>query len=95
MSNDDLSEKEYTVKLICLADECPVGRENAECPLSAAREMPFGEKVQWVNGLSSQEKKEMYRYHVTCFSKKRGCSSCAGCGDSDDREGSKGGKAGE
>ena len=83
MSNDDLSEKEYTVKLICLADECPVGGKNPECPLSAAREMPFGEKLQWVKGLSIQEKKEMYRYHVNCFSKKRGCSSSEDCGDSE------------
>ncbi|MCI5137705.1 MAG: hypothetical protein D3922_04650 [Candidatus Electrothrix sp. AR1] len=84
MSNDDLSEKEYTVKLICLADGCPIGRKNAECPLSAAREMPFGEKLQWVEGLSTQEKKEIYSYHVNCFSKKKGCSSCKDSGDSEE-----------
>ncbi|WP_339135732.1 MAG: hypothetical protein WGN25_18740 [Candidatus Electrothrix sp. GW3-4] len=83
MSNDDLSEKEYTVKLICLADECPIGRKNPECPLRAAREMPFGEKVQWVGSLSCQEKKEIYRYHVNCFSHKKGESSCE---DEKDRE---------
>ncbi|MCI5142068.1 MAG: hypothetical protein D3909_10175 [Candidatus Electrothrix sp. ATG1] len=76
MSNNDLSEKEYTAKLICLADECPIGRKNAECPLSVAREMSFGDKLHWVEGLSNQEKKEIYRYHVNCFSKKGGCSSC-------------------
>ncbi len=80
MSNDDLSKKGYTAKLICLAGECPIGRKNAECPLSAAREMPFGEKVQWMEGLSDQEKKEIYRYHINCFSKKKGCSSCKNCG---------------
>lgn len=74
MSND-LSEKEYKAKLICLADECPIGRQNAECPLSAAREMSFGEKLHWVEGLTSEEKKEIYRYHVNCFShNKGGCS---------------------
>ena len=76
MSNNDLSEKEYTIKLICLADECPIGRKNTECPLNRARKMPFGEKLQWVAGLSTQEKKEIYRYHINCFSKKGGCSSC-------------------
>ena len=76
MSDNELSEEEYTAKLICLADECPIGRKNAECPLSAAREMPFGEKVHWVEKLSSHEKKEIYRYHVTCFSKKGGCGAC-------------------
>jgi hypothetical protein len=76
MGQDNLEEDDYTAKLICLADECPIGKENAECPLSAAREMPFGEKLHWVAGLSAQEKKEMYRYHVNCFSKKKGCSCC-------------------
>ena len=46
-----------------------------ECPLRSAREMAFSEKLHWVAGLSSQEKKEIYRYHVSCFSKKGGCSS--------------------
>ncbi|WPD23462.1 MAG: hypothetical protein SD837_02615 [Candidatus Electrothrix scaldis] len=76
MSDDELSEEEYTAKLICLADECPIGRKNRECPLNTVRTLPFGDRVHWVTGLSTQEKKEIYRYHVTCFSKKGGCSSC-------------------
>ncbi|MCI5165036.1 MAG: hypothetical protein D3903_02835 [Candidatus Electrothrix sp. GM3_4] len=92
MSNGDVSEKGYTAKLICLAAECPIGRKNAECPLSAAREMPFGEKVQWVKGLSDQEKTEIYRYHVSCFSKKKGYESCEGCGSCEDRGNSEDGE---
>lgn len=75
MSNEELSEEEYTAKLICLTDQCPIGRNNAECPLNTVRMLPFGDRVHWVAGLSTQEKEEIYRYHITCFSKKGGCSS--------------------
>ncbi len=74
MGKNEFEEEDYTAKLICLADECPIGNKNAECPLSAARTMPFSKKMHWVAGLSSQEKQEIYRYHVNCFSKKKGCS---------------------
>lgn len=75
MSDDDLSEEEYTAKLICLTDQCPIGRKNSECPLNTVRMLSFDDRVHWVTGLSTQEKKDIYRYHVTCFSKKGSCCS--------------------
>ncbi len=69
MTNNTLSSDEYDAKLISLTEACPVGRKNPSCPMSVARKKNFSEKLEWVNSLTPQEKKEIYEYHIKCFSR--------------------------
>ncbi|MCI5145369.1 MAG: hypothetical protein D3923_07505 [Candidatus Electrothrix sp. AR3] len=69
MANAEFSEEEYNAKFIGLADECPIHRLDPTCPLTDMRKMKFKQKLQWLRSLPLEKKKELYQYHIVCFSK--------------------------
>ena len=45
---------------------CPAGRRNPDCPISAIQNLSFGERVEWYDGLSLDEKKLLEEHHQNC-----------------------------
>jgi hypothetical protein len=49
-----------------LAFDCPYFDRQDDCPLKEMEQLPFKEKVNWLNGLSNERKKEMVEKHISC-----------------------------
>jgi hypothetical protein len=45
---------------------CPHLDRKDDCPLKAIEQLPFFQKVLWINGLSKEEKGVILEHHNTC-----------------------------
>jgi len=49
-----------------LAYECPNRRRKDNCPFKEIDSLSFGEKVDWIDGLSGARRKSIWEHHVDC-----------------------------
>ena len=61
-----LSLHSDTLTLYGLAYACPHIDRKSDCPLKAIEQLPFKQKVLWINGLSKEEKGIILEHHNTC-----------------------------
>jgi hypothetical protein len=60
------------IDLYGLAYECPCRKRTETCPLKDVEMLSFREKVEWINGLSEEEKRSIWNQHKVCFEINRG-----------------------
>jgi hypothetical protein len=65
--------KQIRAMVVGLVFECPLGGNPDDCMCHAVREMPAGERFEWVNQLSDDDCLELYRKHSLCLEKKVCC----------------------
>lgn len=54
--------------IVNLLAGCPIGEANPDhCPLHAARNLPLDEALDWVAGLSTDDKAFLLQYHRCCL----------------------------
>ena len=56
-----------TLTLYGLAYACPHNDREGDCHLKAIEQLPFKQKVLWINRLSKDEKETILEHHKACF----------------------------
>ena len=49
-----------------LAFDCPYFDRQVDCPLKEIEQLPFKEKVNWINSLSKERKQKLIEKHKIC-----------------------------
>lgn len=69
----NLDAKQLRAMVVGLAFECPLGGNPSDCMCHSIREMPAGERFEWVKRLSDDECLDLFRKHSLCLEKKTCC----------------------
>ncbi len=54
--------------------ECPYGRRLPDCPVKQVENKPFGEKYEWFESHTKQEKDSIVAHHQQCSAKRAPCN---------------------
>ncbi len=58
--------KTEDIDLYGFAYNCPSFHRLNDCPFKQVKQLPFKQKVLWINGLSKEEKEIILEYHKAC-----------------------------
>jgi len=70
-----LEVKQVRALIVGLVFECPLGGNPDDCMCHTIREMPAGERFDWVKRLSDDDCSELFRKHTLCLEKKVCCAT--------------------
>ena len=62
--------KTADIDLYGFAYNCPSVHRINNCPFSLVEQLPFKQKVLWINGLSNEEKELILEHHKACSIKR-------------------------
>lgn len=50
---------------------CPAGERAPDCPIGNVDNFSFGEKIQWFEKLSIEEKERIKQHHIECSNNRK------------------------
>jgi hypothetical protein len=62
--------KTTDIDLYGFAYHCPLFHRLNDCPFKPLEQLPFKQKVLWINGLSDEEKESILKHHENCLKKR-------------------------